>query len=84
MVYLNLANKNGGKVVPISVFFAAVTDIKQGKPEYRMPGLVIASIFVPIGLLWYGWSAQARLHWIMPIIGEYSDCLAAAVVYINA
>ncbi|KIM77118.1 hypothetical protein PILCRDRAFT_825659 [Piloderma croceum F 1598] len=53
MVYLNLADKNGGK----------------GKPEYRIPALVIASIFVPIGLLWYGWSAHARLHWIMPIIG---------------
>jgi hypothetical protein len=43
--------------------------MKQGKPEYRIPALLIASIFVPIGLLWYGWSAQARLHWIMPIIG---------------
>jgi len=52
-VYLNLAAKNGG----------------QGKPEYRLPPLIVASFLVPIGLFWYGWSAQARIHWIMPIIG---------------
>ncbi|EGO01812.1 hypothetical protein SERLA73DRAFT_177339 [Serpula lacrymans var. lacrymans S7.3] len=52
-VYLHLADKNGGK----------------GKPEMRIPSLIFGSFFVPIGLFWYGWSAQARIHWIMPIIG---------------
>ncbi|KAG5650905.1 hypothetical protein H0H81_010579, partial [Sphagnurus paluster] len=49
-----LADKNGG----------------QGKPEMRIPALFFGSFFVPIGLFWYGWSAQAKLHWIMPIIGS--------------
>jgi MFS family permease len=40
-----------------------------GKPEMRIPALIVASFFVPVGLFWYGWSAQAKLHWIMPIIG---------------
>ncbi|KIJ66432.1 hypothetical protein HYDPIDRAFT_86594 [Hydnomerulius pinastri MD-312] len=52
-IYLHLANKNGGK----------------GKPEMRIPSLVFGSFFVPIGLFWYGWSAQAHIHWMMPIIG---------------
>ncbi|KAH7924032.1 MFS general substrate transporter [Leucogyrophana mollusca] len=52
-IYLHLANKNGGK----------------GKPEMRVPALIFGSFFVPIGLFWYGWSAQGRVHWIMPIIG---------------
>ncbi|CCM06195.1 uncharacterized protein FIBRA_08438 [Fibroporia radiculosa] len=39
------------------------------KPEMRIPALFFGSLFVPIGLFWYGWSAQAGLHWIMPIIG---------------
>ncbi|KIY52336.1 MFS general substrate transporter [Fistulina hepatica ATCC 64428] len=39
-----------------------------GKPEFRMPGLIFGSFFIPVSL-WYGWSAQAKLHWIMPIIG---------------
>ncbi|KAG9317591.1 major facilitator superfamily domain-containing protein [Chiua virens] len=41
----------------------------QGKPEMRVPTLIFGSFFAPIGLFWYGWSAQARVHWIMPIIG---------------
>ncbi|KAJ7512747.1 major facilitator superfamily domain-containing protein [Mycena galericulata] len=53
-MYRYLAEKNGGK----------------GTPEMRIPALFIGSLFVPIGLFWYGWSAQAKIHWIMPIIGS--------------
>ena len=31
-----------------------------------LPGALV----IPIGLLWYGWSAEAKLHWMMPIIGS--------------
>jgi MFS family permease len=41
----------------------------EWKPEYRLPPLIPGSLLVPVGLFWYGWSAQAHLHWIMPIIG---------------
>ncbi|KAF2873400.1 major facilitator superfamily domain-containing protein [Massariosphaeria phaeospora] len=40
-----------------------------GKPEYRVPTMVIGTALVPIGLLWWGWSGAAKLHWIMPNIG---------------
>ncbi|KAJ8523509.1 hypothetical protein ONZ45_g32 [Pleurotus djamor] len=53
-IYIQLSEKEGG----------------VGKPEMRIPALIFGSFFVPIGLFWYGWSAQARLHWIMPIIGS--------------
>ncbi|EXJ96492.1 hypothetical protein A1O1_01618 [Capronia coronata CBS 617.96] len=39
------------------------------KPEYRLPPLIPGSAVIPIGLFWYGWSAEAGVHWIMPIIG---------------
>ncbi|KAI9147176.1 cycloheximide resistance protein [Paramyrothecium foliicola] len=39
------------------------------KPEYRLPILITGSVFVPIGLFWYGWTAEYKLHWIVPIIG---------------
>ncbi|KAM6492968.1 multidrug resistance protein 4 [Amanita muscaria] len=52
-IYKKLADRNGGK----------------GTPEMRIPALFIGSVFVPIGLFWYGWSAQAKTHWIVPIIG---------------
>ncbi len=40
-----------------------------GKPEFRVPLMVVGSLLVPIGLFWYGWNAQAQTHWIMPNIG---------------
>ncbi|KAJ9637483.1 hypothetical protein H2204_004907 [Knufia peltigerae] len=39
------------------------------KPEYRLPPLIPGSLLIPIGLIWYGWSADKHIHWIMPIIG---------------
>ncbi|KAF8966604.1 multidrug resistance protein 4 [Flammula alnicola] len=53
-VYKYLADKNGGVATP----------------EMRIPALFFGSFFVPIGLFWYGWSAQAKLHWMMPIVGS--------------
>lgn len=52
-IYRRLSEKNGG----------------VGKPEMRIPALILTSVFVPVGLFWYGWSAQAKAHWILPIIG---------------
>lgn len=52
-VYDKLTERNGG--VP--------------KPEFRLPCLFVSSICIPIGLVWFGWSAQYKLHWIMPGIG---------------
>jgi len=39
------------------------------KPEFRLPTLLIGGALVTIGLFWYGWSAEEKLHWIMPVIG---------------
>lgn len=39
------------------------------KPEYRLPPLIPGSLFIPIGLFWYGWSVDKHIHWIMGIIG---------------
>ncbi|OCL02037.1 multidrug resistance protein [Glonium stellatum] len=39
------------------------------KPEYRLLPMVYFSPFMCVGLFWYGWSAQARVFWLVPIIG---------------
>jgi hypothetical protein len=39
--------------------------------------MVPGAIFTPVGLFWYGWSAQAHTHWIAPDIGI---CIFAASV----
>lgn len=49
----HLTKKNGG----------------EPKPEYRLPTLLVGGLCVPIGLFWYGWTAENKTHWIAPIIG---------------
>ncbi|RMZ88544.1 hypothetical protein DV736_g4230, partial [Chaetothyriales sp. CBS 134916] len=34
-------------------------------PEYRVPIMLPGLVLMPIGLIWYGWSAEHRLSWIM-------------------
>lgn len=41
----------------------------KGVPEFRVPVMIPCAIFLPAGFFWYGWSAEARMHWIMPDIG---------------
>lgn len=41
----------------------------EAKPEYRLPSIIIGGVCVPIGLFWYGWTADNKVHWILPIIG---------------
>lgn len=52
-IYLHLKARNNG----------------QAQPEYRLPLMIPGALLLPIGLFWYGWSAEARIHWIMPNIG---------------
>ncbi|EED15848.1 conserved hypothetical protein [Talaromyces stipitatus ATCC 10500] len=47
------------------------------QPEDRLPPLLLGSCLVPIGLFCYGWSAEARTHWIVPIVGT---CIFSAGV----
>ena len=49
----------------------AMKHISEGRfaPESRLPPMIFGCWFMPIGLFWYGWSAEAHTHWIMPILG---------------
>ena len=38
------------------------------KPEYRLPLLAVGGIVIPAALFAYGWTLQAHVHWIVPII----------------
>jgi hypothetical protein len=45
-----------------------------GRPEFRVPAMIVGSFIIPVGLFWYGWSAQAHAHWILPNIGAAIFC----------
>ncbi|EEH16437.2 hypothetical protein PABG_06524 [Paracoccidioides brasiliensis Pb03] len=39
------------------------------KPEYRIPLMIPGGICIPVGLFWYGWTAEKGVHYIVPIVG---------------
>ena len=41
------------------------------KPEDRLPPLVLGCCLVPVGLFWYGWAAEYKLHWFVTIAGTF-------------
>ncbi|KAF9460954.1 MFS general substrate transporter [Collybia nuda] len=54
-VYRRLKAKNGG----------------VGTPEMRLPLLMVSATTLPIGLLIYGWTANARVFWLVPDLGVF-------------
>lgn len=40
------------------------------EPEYRLPPAILGAPLIFIGLLWFGWTSYASIHWIVPIIGS--------------
>ncbi|KAL5480633.1 hypothetical protein ACEPAI_1904 [Sanghuangporus weigelae] len=52
-IYKRLKQRNGG----------------PGKPEYRLPMMVLGTICLPIGLFLFGWAAEKHVHWIVTDIG---------------
>jgi MFS family permease len=41
----------------------------EGRPEYRIPLMIPAAAVAPLGLLFFGWAAAERWHWIVPNVG---------------
>ncbi|KAI0836654.1 MFS general substrate transporter [Hypoxylon sp. FL0890] len=52
--------------------FASLSDKllrENGGPERRLLLMIWIGPCVPIGIFWYGWTADYAVHWIVPIIG---------------
>jgi hypothetical protein len=37
-----------------------------GLPEFRIPLMIPAALAIPCGIFLYGWSAEAKLHFLLP------------------
>lgn len=55
----------------------------ETKPEYRLPVLIVGGFCTPIGLFWYGWTAQYDTHWIVPIIGTAFIGAGMIITYVS-
>jgi MFS family permease len=53
----------------------------EKKPEHRLPPAIIGAFFVPLGFLWYGWTAEYRCHWILPVIGTFWIGLGMILIF---
>lgn len=38
-------------------------------PEHRLGLMCIGGFFIPVGLLWYGWAAEYKTHYMVPTMG---------------
>ena len=54
------------------------------KPEYRLPLSIVGAFCIPVAFFWYGWSAQARTHWIVPIIGPVFLGFGNSLVFVSS
>ncbi|KAF9036770.1 major facilitator superfamily domain-containing protein [Panaeolus papilionaceus] len=40
----------------------------RASPEARLHMAILGAVLTPIGLWWFAWTTQPRIHWIVPII----------------
>jgi len=40
----------------------------QAVPEARLPPMLIGGFLFALGLFWFGWTANPKFHWIIPVI----------------
>ncbi|OCK74157.1 MFS general substrate transporter [Lepidopterella palustris CBS 459.81] len=60
-VIINLANEPRYRRIAMA---------SKGKPvpEARLPPMIIGSFLFPIGLFWFGWTADPKYHWAIPTV----------------
>ncbi|KAI1263639.1 major facilitator superfamily transporter [Xylariaceae sp. FL1019] len=53
------------------------------KPEYRIPPMALTGFFIPAGLFIYGWTAEEKLQWAVPLVGVLLVGVGICIVNIN-
>ncbi|KAF4816004.1 MFS transporter prlG [Colletotrichum siamense] len=76
LVYLGLGVGFSIGAISNGIFNDRMANLRTKKnngdrmPEYRLPLMTRSILLTPVGLFFYGWTAQYHLHWILPIIGS--------------
>lgn len=70
-------------IIPkIDTVYNRLTEQNNGKamPEYRLPLANIGSVLVPVGLFWFAWTVEYRLHWAICITATFFYGLGQVVI----
>jgi len=52
-------------------------------PEARLPPVMVASVFIPVGLFWFAWTNSPSVHWSVSIIATIPFGLGMTLVFIG-
>ncbi|KAH0429554.1 MFS multidrug transporter [Colletotrichum camelliae] len=55
---------------------------QMATPEGRLYSACIESLFLPIGLFWFGWSTSKDIHWIVPALAVASVTIGIFTIYL--
>ena len=58
-----LRSQVGGHAMDKIHLFLSKAAGGKSAAEYRIPYIVPGMLIVPVGLVWYGWSAERKIHW---------------------
>lgn len=60
--------------------------MKKGDPEPEewLKLMIVGALLIPIGLFWYGWSVQAKAHWVVPITSNAVFSLGLLFIFVSA
>ena len=50
-------------------------------PEYRLYGAMVGCALNPVSLFWFGWAANAGVHWLSPVIAAVPFAVGNIMVY---
>lgn len=75
---------NEGKDDSASLEFGKTLAEESPPPERRLRGALIGGLIMPIGLIWFAWTAQPQIHWICPMIAEVFVSCGALMVYVSS
>jgi omega-6 fatty acid desaturase (delta-12 desaturase) len=75
-----LCGQLGGRIMDWSYQIQAKRTGGKGVPEFRIPYMVPGMVIMPVGLFWYGWSAERTLHWAIVDVGVVVFTLGSFIV----
>ncbi|KAL4815735.1 MFS general substrate transporter [Aspergillus spinulosporus] len=54
----------------------------SAEPESRLYFTCIEAVLLPIGLLWFGWTSNPSIHWVVPTLGIGCSILGIFSIYL--